>query len=150
MRIAIANDHAAIEMKLEIAEYLREKGYEVIDLGCDPGTVAADYPVYGEKLGKAVVAGEADLGIGVCGTGVGISLAANKVKGVRACACSDPYTAKLARMHNNANVLAIGSRVVGSGLAKMIVDAWLDAEVLGGRHAARVRMLSEMEERFGK
>ena len=117
MKIAIGNDHTALEMKAAIKAHLEEKGYEVLDLGTN-STDSCDYPVYGEKVGRAVVDGEADLGIAICGTGVGISLAANKVKGVRACVCSEPYTAKLSRMHNDSNVLAFGARVIGVELQK--------------------------------
>ena len=99
MKIAIANDHSAVELKNIIKEHLESNGYEVLNLGTD-STESCDYPVYGEKVGRAVADGEADLGIAICGTGVGISLAANKVKGIRACVCSEPYTAKLSRMHN--------------------------------------------------
>ena len=127
-------------------DYLTELGYDVINLGTD-SRESCDYPVYGEKVGRAVADGQADLGIAICGTGVGISLAANKVKGVRACVCSEPYTAKLSRMHNNSNVLAFGARVVGDELAKMIVKEWLDAEFEGGRHQRRVDMLMEIENR---
>ena len=104
-----------------------------------------DYPIYGEKVANAVASGEVDLGILTCGTGVGISLAANKVKGIRAVVCSEPYTAKLSRMHNNTNILAFGARVVGPELAKMIVDEWLNAEYEGGRHQVRVDMIAEIE-----
>lgn len=145
MKIAIGNDHAAVELKNIISEHLKEKGYEVLNLGTD-SSESCDYPVFGEKVGRAVVSGEADLGIAICGTGVGISLAANKVKGVRCCVCSEPYTARLSRMHNNANVLALGARVVGSELAKMIVDEWLAAEFEGGRHQRRVDMIMAIEE----
>lgn len=144
MKIAIGNDHTALEMKEAIKAHLEENGYEVLDLGTN-STDSCDYPVYGEKVGRAVVDGEADLGIAICGTGVGISLAANKVKGVRACACSEPYTAKLSRMHNNSNVLAFGARVIGVELAKMIVDEWLNASFEGGRHQRRVDMLMDIE-----
>ena len=144
MKIAIGNDHSAVELKNIIAEHLKERGYEVLNLGTD-STESCDYPVYGEKVGRAVASGEADLGIAICGTGVGISLAANKVKGIRACVCSEPYTAKLSRMHNNSNVLALGARVVGGELGKMIVDQWLDAEFEGGRHQRRVDMIMEIE-----
>ena len=123
---------------------LEEKGYEVLDLGTN-STESCDYPVYGEKVGKAVAAGEAKLGIAICGTGLGISLAANKVKGIRACVCSEPYTAKLSRMHNDSNVLAFGARVIGVELAKMIVDEWLNASFEGGRHQRRVDMLMDIE-----
>ena len=146
MKIAIGNDHTAIELKEIIKEFVESKGYEVIDLGTN-STESCDYPVYGEKVGKAVASGEADLGIAICGTGVGISLAANKVKGIRACVCSEPYTAKLSRMHNNTNVLTFGARVIGVEMAKMIVDEWLDNKYEGGRHERRVQMLGEIENR---
>ena len=144
MKIAMGNDHSAVEMKLEIKAYLEDKGYEVVDFGTND-TVSCDYPVYGEKVGRAVAGVEADLGILICGTGVGISLAANKVKGIRACVCSEPYSAKLSRLHNNTNILAFGARVVGVELAKMIVDQWLEAEFEGGRHQRRVDMIMEIE-----
>ena len=144
MKIAIGNDHTAVDLKNTISDYLKELGYEVINLGTD-SRESCDYPIYGEKVGRAVADGEADLGIAICGTGVGISLAANKVKGIRACVCSEPYTAKLSRMHNNSNVLAFGARVVGSELAKMITEAWLDAKFEGGRHERRVNMIMEIE-----
>ena len=146
MKIAMGNDHTAIELKNIIKEFVEEKGYEVLDLGTN-STESCDYPVYGEKVGRAVAGGEADLGIVICGTGVGISLAANKVMRRRARATRDPYTAKLSREHNNTNVLAFGARVVGSELAKMITEAWLDAEFQGGRHARRVGMIMEIENR---
>ena len=144
MKIAIGNDHVAVEMKREIKEYLEDKGYEVTDVGTN-SSERFDYPVSGYKVGKMVASGEAGLGILICGTGVGISLAANKVHGVRACVCSDPYTARLSRQHNNSNVLAFGARVIGIELAKMIVDEWLQAEFQGGRHQARIDMLSQIE-----
>ena len=137
MIIAMGNDHSGVELKLEIKAYLEEKGYEIMDLGTN-STESCDYPVYGEKVGRAVAAKEADLGILICGTGIGISLAANKVKGIRTCVCSEPFSAKLSKMHNNTNILAFGARVVGSELAKMIVDQWLEAEFEGGRHQRRV------------
>lgn len=144
MKIAMGNDHTAVELKNIIKEFAQEKGYEVLDLGTN-SSESCDYPVYGEKVGKAVASGQADLGIVICGTGVGISLAANKVKGIRACVCSEPYTAKLSRMHNNSNVLAFGARVVGSEMAKMITEEWLNASYEGGRHQRRVDMLMEIE-----
>ena len=144
MKIAIGNDHAAVEMKQEIMAYLQEKGYEVENLGTD-SPESCDYPVYGEKVGRAVAGGRADLGICICGTGIGISLAANKVKGIRAAVCSEPYSAKLSRMHNDTNVLCFGARVVGPELAKMIVDEWLDAEFMGGRHQLRVDKIMALQ-----
>lgn len=146
MRIAVGNDHTAVQMKKEIVEHLRSKGHEVINFGTD-STDRTDYPIYGEKVGRAVASGECDCGIVICGTGVGISLAANKVRGVRAVVCSEPYTARLSKQHNNTNVLAFGARVVGIELAKMIVDEWLEAEFEGGRHQKRIDMIAEIERR---
>lgn len=146
MRIGIGNDHSALELKAEIIEFLKEKGHEVVDFGTD-SSESCDYPKYGEEVGRAVVAKEVDCGILICGTGLGISLAANKVKGVRAAVCSEPFTAKMSRAHNNCNVLAFGARVVGAELAKMIVDVWLNTEFEGGRHQRRVDMIMEIEER---
>ena len=145
MKIAIGNDHAAVELKFEIASYLEELGHEVVNYGTDE-TQSCDYPVYGVKVGRAVAAGEVDCGVLICGTGVGISLAANKVKGVRAVVCSEPYSAKLSRQHNDTNVLAFGARVIGIEMAKMIVDEWLNAEFMGGRHQTRVDMIMAIEE----
>jgi len=144
MKIAIGNDHVAVEMKREIAEYLISLGHEVINVGTDSHE-RCDYPVYGEKVGRAVADGICDLGIAICGTGVGISLAANRVKGIRAVVCSEPYSAALSKQHNNTNVLCFGARVIGIELAKLIVSSWLDAEFEGGRHAARVAMLDEIK-----
>ena len=146
MRIGIGNDHSALELKAEIIEFLKEKGHEVVDFGTD-SSESCDYPKYGEAVGRAVAAKEVDCGILICGTGLGISLAANKVKGVRAAVCSEPFTAKMSRAHNNCNVLAFGARVVGAELAKMIVDVWLNTEFEGGRHQRRVDMIMEIEER---
>lgn len=146
MKIAMGNDHSALELKNIIKEFVESMGHEVIDLGTN-STESCDYPIYGEKVGRAVASGEADLGIAICGTGLGISLAANKVKGIRACVCSEPNTARLSRLHNNANVLAFGSRVVGSELAKMIVETWLEAGFEGERHARRVQMIMDIEKR---
>ena len=146
MRIGIGNAHSAVEMKQEITAYLEELGHEVVNYGTD-STASCDYPEYGEKVGRAVVNGEVEKGILICGTGFGISLAANKVKGVRAVVCSEPYTAKLSRMHNDANVLAFGARVVGIEMAKMIVDTWLSAEFEGGRHQRRIDMVMAIEDK---
>ena len=146
MKIGIGNDHAAVDMKNEISEYLKEKGQEVVNYGTDSNE-SCDYPVYGEKVGEAVAHGDVDLGILICGTGGGISLAANKVEGIRAVVCSEPYTAKLSRQHNNTNILAFGARVIGIETAKMIVDEWLNAEFMGGKHERRVNMLMDIEKR---
>lgn len=146
MKIGIGNDHAAVDMKNEIKAYLEEKGYEVVNYGTDTNE-SCDYPIYGEKVGVAVANGEVDLGVLICGTGIGISLAANKVEGVRAAVCSEPYSARLTRQHNNANIIAFGARVVGIDMAKMIVDEFLGAEFMGGKHARRVDMLMDIERR---
>lgn len=143
MKIGIGNDHAAVELKSEISEFLQEKGYEVVNFGTDTHE-SCNYPEYGEKVARAVAAKEVDLGILLCGTGIGISLAANKVKGIRAAVCSEPCSARLSRQHNNANILAMGARIVGGELAKMIVEEWLNAEFLGGRHQERVDMIMEI------
>ncbi|HJG62778.1 MAG TPA: ribose 5-phosphate isomerase B [Enorma massiliensis] len=145
MRIGIGNDHVAIELKNTIKEHLEQQGYEVVDFGTN-SPERFDYPISGYKVGKAVASGDVDLGVLICGTGVGISLAANKVHGIRACVCSDPYSAKLSREHNNTNIIAFGARVVGPELAKMIVYEWLGATFQGGRHQRRIDMLAEIEE----
>lgn len=144
MRLVIGNDHVAVDYKWEIKKYLEDKGIEVINVGTD-STDSFNYPVSGYKAAKMVADGEVDGGVLICGTGVGISLAANKVKGIRACVCSEPYSAKLSKQHNNTNMIAFGARVVGIEMAKMIVDAWLDAEYEGGRHQKRVDMVMEID-----
>lgn len=145
MKIAIGNDHVAVDMKKEIQAYLESKGIEVINVGTD-STERFNYPVSGYKVAKMVANKEVDCGVLICGTGVGISLAANKVKGIRACVCSDPYTAKLSKQHNNTNIISFGARVIGIETAKMIVDEWLGAEYEGGRHQTRIDMIAEIEE----
>ena len=145
MKLAIGNDHTAIDLKRTIMDHLTERGIEVVNVGCD-STESFDYPISGYRVGKLVASGEVDGGVLICGTGVGISLAANKVKGVRACVCSEPYTAALSKRHNNANIIAFGARVVGDELAKLIVDSWLDASYGGGRHERRVQMLMSIED----
>lgn len=146
MKIGIGNDHAAVEMKQQIVAFLEELGHEVVNYGTDTND-SCDYPVYAEKVGRAVVDGDVERGILICGTGVGISIAANKVKGVRAVVCSEPYSAKLSKQHNNTNVLAFGARVIGIELAKMIVEEWLNTEFEGERHQRRVDMISDIENR---
>lgn len=146
MKIAMANDHSGVELKKVIRAHVEAKGYEVIDFGTD-STERCDYPVYGEKVGRAVASGEADYGIAICGTGVGIGMAAGKVNGVRVCTCSEPFTARMSRRHNDTNMLTFGARVIGVDMAKMIVDEWLDNTPEGGRHKRRVDLLMEIEER---
>ncbi|MGN0975274.1 MAG: ribose 5-phosphate isomerase B [Gemmiger sp.] len=144
MKIAIGNDHVAIEMKNEIKAYLQAKGIEVIDVGTN-SPERFNYPVSGYKVARMVADGKVDGGVLICGTGVGISLAANKVRGIRACVCSEPYSAKLSKQHNNTNIIAFGARVIGVETAKMIVDEWLNAEYEGGRHQVRIDMIAEIE-----
>ena len=146
MKIAIGNDHAAVALKNEIMEYVQSLGHEVVNFGTDTNE-SCHYPEYGEKVANAVAAGEFDCGILICGTGVGISIAANKVNGIRAAVCSEPTTARLVKEHNNANIIAFGERIVGVELAKDIVKAYLSAEFLGGRHGIRVDMISDIEKR---
>ena len=145
MKIAIANDHAAVEMKQHVLKYLTDKGYTLVNYGTDTND-SVDYPRYGKMVADAVASGECDLGILICGTGIGISLAANKVKGIRAAVCSEPYSAELTRRHNNANIIAFGARVVDNKRAEEIVDAFLGAEFEGGRHATRVDLITAIEE----
>lgn len=144
MKIAIGNDHVGFRLKEHIRDYLAAKGYEMVDFGTD-SEERCDYPVYGKKVADAVASGECDLGVLICGTGIGISLAANKVKGIRAAVCSEPYSARLSRQHNQANIIAFGARVVGEAVAEMIVDEFLAAEYEGGRHQRRIDMISEIE-----
>lgn len=144
MKVAIGSDHAGYPLKAEIVPYLAELGHEVLDLGTN-STDSTDYPIYGARVGRAVVDGDAELGIVICGSGIGISIAANKVRGVRAGACSEPYSARMARKHNNANVIGFGARVVGVDLAKMIVDEFLATPFAGERHTRRVAELTTLD-----
>lgn len=144
MKIIIGNDHAGPEMKKEIVHYLEGLGHEVVNFGVDTAD-SCDYPPIGAKVGQAVAAGEGDCGILICGTGVGISIAANKIKGVRAAVCSDTTTARLVKQHNDANIIAFGARIIGIETAKDIVKAYLDARFQGGRHRERLDLLRDIE-----
>lgn len=144
MRIVAHSDHAGVALRQEMIEQARELGHEVDDLGPAEGE-KVDYPYAGALVGHKVAAGEYDVGLLVCGTGVGISMAANKVPGARAVVCSEPYTARLSRQHNASNIVAVGARVVGPGSVRMIVEAFLTAEPAGGRHAERVEMLKALD-----
>ena len=146
MKIAIGNDHAAVEMKKEISEYLKTKGHEVINFGTD-NNESCDYPLFAKKVGLAVRNKEVDLGVLICGTGVGIGIAANKVKGIRCAMVSESYSAKMARIHNDANIIAFGARVIGVETAKEIVDAFINNSFEGGRHQRRVDLINEIENR---
>ncbi len=142
--IALGSDHVGKELKDQIIQYLDELKMPWKDFGCD-STGRTDYPVYAKKVTDAIQTGVCDRGIIFCGTGIGISIAANKAEGIRAVVCSEPYSAKLSRAHNNTNILALGSRVVGVELAKMIVFEWLNTEFEGGRHQQRIQMIQDME-----
>ncbi len=142
--IAIACDHSALELKAEVEALLTSRGLEYRDFG----TYTADschYPIYGARAAHAVASGECDKGIVICGTGIGMSLVANKVPGIRCALCGDPYSAKMTRAHNDANMLALGARVIGVELAKMIVEAFLDTPFEGGRHQTRIDMITALE-----
>ncbi len=145
MKIAIACDPAGMPLKGPIEALFQERGIEFVDLGMNEGE-SRDYPIYAMRVANQVTSGACDLGIVLCGTGVGISMVANKVDGIRCCCCSDCYSAKLSRMHNDSNVLALGGRVVAPEAARMIVESWLDAEFEGGRHQMRIDMFKIVEQ----
>lgn len=144
MKIAIGNDHAAPKMKMELMEYLTSLGHEMINVGTDTED-SVDYSDYGIKVAHLVADGDADCGVLICGTGIGISLAANKVKGIRAAVVSEPVSARLTKEHNNANIIAFGARIVGIEMAKSILDAYLNAEFMGGKHQRRIDKLMAIE-----
>lgn len=141
-KIAIACDHGGYELKLEIIKKLTEMGVEYVDFGTD-STESVDYPVYAEKVCEAITSGKTELGILVCGTGIGMSMAANKHRGIRAAVCADTFSARMTRMHNDANVLCLGGRVLGAGLACDMVELFVTSEYLGGRHDKRIAMFDE-------
>ena len=143
LKIAVASDHGGFELKEKVKEHLLTRGFEVEDLGTH-SEASVDYPTYGKACGEAVASGQADLGVVVCGTGIGISIAANKVKGIRCGLCTSVEMAHLTKQHNNANILALGGRITEPELAVKIVDEWLDTEFEGGRHQRRVDMLDQM------
>ena len=145
MKIAIGNDHAGVELKNTIVSFLQDLGHEIVNVGTDDDK-PYPYAVSGFRVAKLVASQKVERGVLICGTGVGISLAANKVKGIRACVCSEPCTAKLSKQHNDTNIIAFGSRIVGAELAKAIVTEWLSASYEGGRHNSRIAMLSEIED----
>ena len=145
MKIAIGNDHAAPELKITVIEKKKKKGVECVDMGCAVGE-RCDYPNAAKAVCEKVVSAECDLGILICGTGIGMSMAANKVKGIRAACCSEPFSARLTREHNNANVLCFGARVVGEGTAMDLVDAFVDTPFSNDeRHIRRIDLISEIE-----
>jgi ribose 5-phosphate isomerase B len=143
MRIAVASDHAGFALKDELAAWLRDSGHVVIDLGTN-GTESVDYPEYGARLARAVASGDAERGVAVCGSGIGISIAVNRNPDCRCARVDDPLSARLAREHNDANVIAFGGRLIGSDMAKACVTEFLDTDFAGGRHQRRVDQLSQL------
>ncbi|WP_448588377.1 ribose 5-phosphate isomerase B [Thermocrinis sp.] len=144
MKIALGSDHAGFKLKEKIKELLLSKGHEVIDFGTN-STESTHYPLFAKEVAKAIQDGRAELGILICGSGIGMSITANKFPGVRAALCLNEYMARMSRMHNNANVLCLGERVVGDDLALSIVEAWLSASFEGGRHEKRIKLIEEIE-----
>src|SRR5690625_4152475 len=145
MKVILSADHAGVTIRKEVSNLLEEMNIEYVDTGCE-GSGSVDYPDYALPAAQKVANGEFDRGILICGTGIGMSIAANKVKGVRCALAHDVYSAKLTRQHNDTNVLALGERVIGSGLAREIVKAWLEADFEGGRHANRVEKITKYEQ----
>ena len=145
MKIAIGNDHVGVELKNHLVKWLEQQGHEVVNFGTDD-TSSTHYPIYGERVARAVVSGECERGIVICGTGIGISIAANKVKGVRCALCSEPVSAALSRQHNDANMVAMGARMIGPVMAEEIVRTFLTEKFDGGRHALRVDMILKLGE----
>ncbi len=144
MKIAIASDHGGYDYKQELIPYIESLGHQVLDLGCH-GPASVDYPDYGIPCAQAVARGEADRGVVICGTGIGISISANKVPGIRCALCTDPVMARLTREHNDANMLAMGGRIIGIELAKGIVQVFLSTEFSGGRHKIRIDKIAQYE-----
>jgi ribose 5-phosphate isomerase B len=150
MRVALGSDHAGFDLKALLVTTLTSWGHEVVDLGAANGVDSVDYPDYGSAVGHAVVSGRAELGVAICGSGVGISIAANKVSGVRAALAHDATSARLAREHNHANVLCLGARLIGAPVAIDAVEAWLNATPGVGRHLGRIEKLDALDARRGE
>ncbi|MBC5998043.1 ribose 5-phosphate isomerase B [Romboutsia ilealis] len=150
MKIGLGCDHGGYNLKSEIIKHLQSKDIECVDYGTNNDLDSVDYPIYGESVANAVVNKDVDYGIVCCGTGIGISLAANKVPGIRCAVVSDVFSAKMSKAHNNANMLSLGERVIGKGLALEIVDAWINTEFEGDRHSRRVDMINKIEEKHSK
>lgn len=150
MKVGFGCDHTGFALKEELMEYLSQKGYECVDYNLPEEKIRVDYPVPGRRVAEAVASGQVEKGVLVCGTGIGISLAANKVPGIRAAVVSEPVSASLATRHNNANIISMGARIVGVEMAKAIVDAFFDSTFEGGRHAGRVEMIMDIEKDYGK
>ena len=144
MKIVVGSDHAAYELKEAIKEKLTAEGHEVIDVGCD-STESVDYPKYGHAVGRTVASGEADRGIAVCGSGIGISIACNKVPGIRAALCTSVEMAEMCRRHNNANVVCMGARMISQELAFDIIDKWMTTDFEGGKHLRRINEIEDLD-----
>lgn len=142
MKIVVGSDHAGYELKEAVKQKLISEGREVVDAGCN-STESVDYPIYGKAVGRAVVSGETERGIAICGSGIGISIACNKVKGVRCALCTSVEMAEMSRRHNNANVIAMGARMISQELAFEMIDKWLETDFEGGKHLRRINMLEE-------
>jgi ribose-5-phosphate isomerase (EC 5.3.1.6) len=149
MKIAIGSDHGGLALKEVIKPFLIEQGHEVVDFGTVT-TDSCDYPIYGERVGEAVSFGDCDRGIAICGTGLGISMAVNKVPGIRGALCTNEFMAEMSREHNDANVLVLGARVLGEGLALRIVKIWLETEFAGDRHQRRIDGITAIEKKYSK
>ncbi|MCD1147978.1 ribose 5-phosphate isomerase B [Peptoniphilus sp. KCTC 25270] len=142
MKIAIGSDHGGFERKEAIIQHLKEKKYEVVDVGTHSKD-SVDYPEFGHKAAEKVVSGECEFGILICGSGIGIGIAANKIKGIRCATVSEPYSAMLSRLHNNANMVSFGARIIGEDMSKAVVDAFLEGEYEGGRHDRRIQAIEK-------
>ncbi len=142
MKVAIGCDHAGYELKEAVKEKLEKEGYEILDVGTY-GPESVDYPIYGKKVGEAVASGLVDRGIAICGSGIGISIAANKVKGVRCALCTSVEMAEMSRRHNDANIIAMGARMISKDLAFAMIDKWFETGFEGGKHLKRIKMLDE-------
>lgn len=145
MIIAVGSDHAGYDLKAEILRWLTAWGYQPLDQGCANAGESVDYPVFGEKVARTVLSGQANLGILVCGTGIGMSITANKIPGIRAALCGETFSARAAREHNDANILVLGSRVTGSGLAREVIETFLSSKFEGGRHQKRLDLIKSLE-----
>ena len=150
MKVGFGCDHSAVELKAYLMDHLKARGFECVDFGSYDPNAADDYPDKGLEVAEAIIRGDVEKGVLVCGTGIGISLAANKVPGIRAAVCSEPYSAMRSVQHNDANIIAVGARVVGPELAQLIVDAFFDAKFEGGRHARRVDKIRAIEAKYSK
>jgi ribose 5-phosphate isomerase B len=147
MKILIASDHAGYSLKTALVEHLKSAGVDVVDMGTSDASMSVDYPDYAKKVASQIAGQNENMGILICGTGVGMCITANKYRGVRAALAGDTFSARMSRLHNNANILCLGSRVIGKGLAIDIVDSWLGAEYEGGRHSKRLDKISDLEKK---